>query len=212
MRRIQPFLRDSWGQAVPTPVGAGAACFRATRRNYFHTSRFPRCAASAARTSQRDVPTDQFSRPCGTRDVGNAYPALKRRAIIAMSLRNKRARRENGKSEHRTSNIERRTPKGWRDGSLNRRERSKTEGTSGTEQCEIRGIRERKPHFSHGGHYSVCAFSRPCDFALKLVSRFHPRSTLVAAPPCRGLAFETKPRLQPPTMRSSPHGDRGNFP
>ena len=38
--RIQPSLRDLWGQAVPTPIGARTACPRITRRNLPHMPSF----------------------------------------------------------------------------------------------------------------------------------------------------------------------------
>src|SRR5260370_41968764 len=40
---FQPYFRDLWGQAVPTPIGSGAACPRTTRRNLLHASQFLRC-------------------------------------------------------------------------------------------------------------------------------------------------------------------------
>jgi hypothetical protein len=42
-RELKKSLWDLWGQAVPTPIGAGTACPRTTRRNLLHTSEFLRC-------------------------------------------------------------------------------------------------------------------------------------------------------------------------
>ncbi len=90
---FQPSLRDLWGQAVPTPIGAGTACPRSTRRNLLHSSQFLRCCDWPRRHSRAPAAVDSGSSASlfqpSLRDSGNSelVPALKRRAILILSLR-----------------------------------------------------------------------------------------------------------------------------
>jgi len=142
-RELKKSIQDLWGQAVPTPIGAGTACPRTTRRNLLHTSQFLRCCDWPRRHSRAPATIDSgssaslfqpfprdgtygqelgllrvlrsrfrvggsvrrgrrtlhararvlpisgwnFSRPFGTRNLPFPFPALKRRAIVVMSLR-----------------------------------------------------------------------------------------------------------------------------
>ena len=84
---FQSSLRDLWGQAVPTPVGAGAACSRNTRKNFLHPSQISRCCDWPRRHSRAPAEVPLFQPSLRDSLVIARDPALKRRAILSRSLR-----------------------------------------------------------------------------------------------------------------------------
>ena len=60
-RELKKSFRNLWGQAVPTPIGAGTACPGATRRNLLHTSQFLRCCDWPRRHSRAPAAVESGS-------------------------------------------------------------------------------------------------------------------------------------------------------
>src|SRR5579859_1064247 len=94
---FQPSLGKLWGQAVPTPIGAGAACFRATRRNYFHTSQFPSCCDWPRRHSR--APSESGARALARLNAGRFRDSRSLVRSKRLELKRNKFRAPSGASE-----------------------------------------------------------------------------------------------------------------